>query len=353
MLSKLATTALELMWTRPEGFLSSELQSALAMHGSPRTIRHALAELGGKQYASPEGATKGRIWKPLKAVPASHRPTVNESMALLTLRHLAERHLPASVVASLEPNFEAATNVLREHPTASNLAAARLWMDKTIRLHSGYPLIPPTIRDDFFQIVGHALYNDESLDITYRTSLGAEPKEYRAIPHALIEKGPLWYLVVKNRRSSGGPAATPITLRMDRIVALKPAGIDLPRDKNFSLDNFIRKDRTMEFFAGEPIHVRLRVREIMEDGKRFEHVFRSLKLSHDQAIEEAEGGFMLTATIIPSIPLTNLLLEKSTTVEVVSPASMREQMIARLKRALAQYDDHPAAGGDSGNQPAS
>jgi len=331
MLSKLATIALELMWTRPEGFPSSELQSALGMHGTDRTVRHALSELADKGYASPEGATKGRRWKPLKAVPPARRPSVNESMALLTLRHLADRHLPASVVASLEPNFEAATDVLKEHPTASNLAAARIWMDKTTRLHGGYPFIPPTIRDELFQVIGHALYNDESLDITYRTALGAEPKKHRAIPLALVEKGPLWYLVVKTRPTPG-KLDEPLTLRMDRIIDVKPAGVDLPRDKTFSLDKFIREDRTLEFFPGEPVQVQLRVNENIENGKRVEHAFRALKLSNDQTIKETEGGFSLTATVVPSIPLTALLLEKCTTVEVVSPDSMRAAMISRLKR---------------------
>ena len=350
MLSKLAITALEMMWTRPEGFPSSELQGALAMHGRDRTIRNALSELETKGYAAPDGKTKGRAWKPLKALPATRRPSVNEAMALLTLRHLAERHLPASVVAALEPNFEAAKDVLGEHPTAANLVAARLWMDKTARLHGGYPLIPPTIRDEFFQMVGHALYNDESLDITYRTTLDAEPKEYRAIPHALIEKGPLWYLVVQSRRSSGRPSDL-FPLRMDRIVALKPAGIDLPRDQRFSLHKFIREDRTMEFFPGAPVAIVLRVTEYMEDDRRVEHAFRSLKLSDDQEIEDTDNGFIVRATIIPSIPLTNLLLEKSTTVEVVSPASMREQMMSHLRHALAKYEMQQP--GDSGNQPAS
>jgi len=351
-LSDLATAALELMATRPDGFPSSELQGALAMRGDTRTIRRALSELEERQYAAPIGATKGRKWIALKAVPPSRRPSVNEAMALLTLRHLAYRHLPASVVASLEPNFEAATGVLREHPTASNLAAARLWMDKTIRLHGGYPLIPPTIQEKFFQIAGHALYNDESLDIIYRTSQGAEPKKYRVIPLALIEKGPLWYLVVKNRRNSGQPA-TPIPLRMDRIVDLKPAGIDLPRDKYFSLEKFISRDRAMEFFPGKPVEIVLRVQEIMADGSRIEHAFRSLKLNHDQTIEEAEGGFMLKATVVPSIPLTNLLLEKSTTVEVMSPPGMREEMKVRLKQALMRYEGRPNTEEVSGHHPSS
>ncbi|QBY55534.1 helix-turn-helix transcriptional regulator [Cupriavidus oxalaticus] len=351
-LSELATATLELMATRPEGFPSSELQAALGMHGDVRTIRRALRELEEKEFARPTGATKGRVWKAIKPIPSSRRPTVNESIALLTLRHLAYRHLPSSVVRSLEPDFAAAEGVLQAHPTASNLAAARLWMDKTARLHGRYPLIAPSIREDFFEIVGHALYNDESLDITYRTSLEAEPKQYRAMPHALIEKGPLWYLVVKNRRNSGKPA-TPIPLRMDRIVDVKPAGIDLPRDKSFSLDKFIRQDRSMEFFPGDPVQIRLRVREIIEDGQRVEHAFRSLKLSPDQTIEDLEGGFMLTATIVPSVPLTNLLLEKSTTVDVISPLSMRQDMISRLKRALAQYEEPLEVLDVSGRQPSS
>lgn len=110
-----------------------------------------------------------------------------------------------------------------------------------IEASPGYPLVAPAIEDELFQIVGHALYNDESLDITYRTSRDSAPKQYRALPHALIEKGPLWYLIVKNKRRTAEGSLFP--LRMDRIIEARPAGIDLTRDRTFSLDAYIRQDR--------------------------------------------------------------------------------------------------------------
>lgn len=340
-LGDLAIAALELMASRPDGYPSGELQSALEVHADRRTIRRALTELEDGGFAKPNGATKGRIWKALSPAPGSRRPSVNESLALLTLRHLAYRHLPAKVVGALEPDFTAAARVLEEHPTASNLAAARLWMDKTARLHAGYPLVAPAIRDELFQVVGHALYNDESLDITYRTSHDSAPKQYRALPHALIEKGPLWYLIVKNKRRTADGSMFP--LRMDRIIDARPAGIDLIRDRAFSLDGYIRQDRSMEFFAGKPVQLVLRVYERIGD-RQIEHAFRSLHLSDDQSIVEEDSGFLLTATVVPSVPLTNLLLEKCSTVEVVAPKGMREDMIAHLKRALMRYEQAPGHG---------
>ncbi|ABF10619.1 helix-turn-helix transcriptional regulator [Cupriavidus metallidurans] len=334
-LSDLAITTLELMASRPDGYPSGELQSALEGHADRRTIRRALSELETCGFAKSDGATKGRVWKALSPTPGGRRPSVNEAIALLTLRHLAYRHLPASVVGALEADFIAAAHVLDEHPTASNLAAARLWLDKTARLHAGYPLVAPAIKDELFQIVGHALYNDESLDITYRTSRESAPKQYRALPHALIEKGPLWYLIVKNKRRTA--EGSMFSLRMDRIIDARPAGIDLTRDRTFNLDAYIRKDKSMEFFAGKPVQLVLRVNEMI-DAKRIEHAFRSLHLSDDQTIVEEDGGFLLVATVVPSVPLTNLLLEKSTTVEIVAPPDMREGMIAHLKRALSRYE---------------
>ncbi len=97
----------------------------------------------------------------------------------------------------------------------------------------------------------------------------------------------------------------------------------------------------MEFFAGKPIQIVLRVSEMI-DAKRIEHAFRSLHLSDDQIIVEEEGGFLLVATVVPSVPLTNLLLEKSTTVEIVSPPDMRENMVAHLKCALSRYEQESA-----------
>lgn len=335
-LTELEETALRIMSTRPAGWPSGELIEAILnaepLFGDSRTVRRAFTVLRDRDLALPEGVSKGRIWKATRTG-KSVRPSLDHSIALLTLRQVAHRHLPASVIGSLQADFEAAARVLNEHPNAPSLAEAREWMGKTARLNAGYPVIPPTIDETVMETVWRALYKDESLDITYkRSEISTDNvKKYRVLPYAIVEKGPLWYLVVRNKRRSD--EGTPLQLRLDRILAAAPVGIDLVRDKKFSLASYITEDRNHEFFAEEPVQIVLRVSE-----KEHEHAFRSMRLSEDQTIVEAKGGFLLTATICPSVALTNLLLEKAPSVEVVAPPSLRQGLIERLRLALSHYE---------------
>lgn len=334
-LTELQQRALTLMPRAPDSIPSTDLIAALSKgsrHCDPRTVRRALEALKTRQLADYTGSTRGRRWFALAPATKNVRPSTEHAVALLTLRRVAQRHLPASVIGALEDDFAGAARVLGEHPTVSTLAAAREWMGKTARLNSGYPLTPPPVDEALFQTVGRALYNDDSLDIVYRKFESGRyvSKQYRVLPYAIIEKGPLWYLVVKNKRRSAEGSFFP--LRMDRIQQVTPAGPDLVRDKAFSLEGYIKCDKSMEFFAGEPVEVVLRVRE-----QDHEHLFRSLRLAEDQRIVEQENGFLLIATVAPSVPFMNLLLEKCTSVEVVSPANLRSEIVERLKDALAGY----------------
>lgn len=337
-LKRVELIALTCMAVRPDGYPSGELVEAVERQAgvADRTVRRALENLEAWGFAQATGLARSRKWVAIAPPPKSARPSINQAIALLTLRNLAHRHLPSSVIGSLEDDFAAAAHVLEEHPTASALAAARQWMGKTARLNAGYPLIPPTVDEALLDVIGRALYNDESLDVTYRNAQrGPEGvKQYRILPHAIVEKGPLWYLVARNKRRSGDGSFFP--LRLDRIVAVKPAGIDMVRDKTFSLETYIKADKRMEFFAGEPIRIELRVHEA-----GYEHAFRSLRLAEDQEIVDEDGGFRLAATVCPSVPFFNLMLEKSPSVEILSPPWLRDEIVRSLTLALSRYDPRP------------
>lgn len=53
---------------------------------------------------------------------------------------------------------------------------------------------------------------------------------------------------------------------------------------------------------------------------------------------------MLTATVAPSVALSNLLLERADAVQVISPAALRADIAGRLRRALIAYDDASTSG---------
>lgn len=122
---------------------------------------------------------------------------------------------------------------------------------------------------------------------------------------------------------------------MDRVRAAVPCEPVLARDAAFSLDTYVQEEKIFAFFSEPPVEMVLSVREHRE----FHSPFRELRFSDDQVLLEKDGGFTLTAMVTPSVALTNLLLERAESVEVLSPPALRAEIAGRLRAALAAYED--------------
>lgn len=304
-----------------------------------RKARRVLEHLENERLLEREGEGPATRWKLLAKGPKDAiRPSVDLALALLKLRQLAKHHLPNGVVGDLEGYFEGAARVLHESTFDTRLESARAWMGKTARLDPGYPLIPPDVSESMFETIWAALYRDESLHIHYRKADqdAAEPKEHKVLPYAIVEKGPFWYLVVRGQRSSGKQGEA-FLLRFDRILQVRNLGYELAREDDFNLDAFIKQEKVLEWFPEVPEQIVLRVRE----SRAIPSQFRAVKLAADQAIEEEEGGFTLTATVTPSVALKNLLLERSPFVEVLAPRHLREEIGGLLLAAAQRYAANP------------
>jgi predicted DNA-binding transcriptional regulator YafY len=313
----------------------------------PKKVTRSFDRLEREGLAQRRGEDANREWRATSGAPVNKdalRPPVDLAVALLKLRQLANTHVPASVISGLDDYFDGAMRVLQESAAATRLEAARAWLGKTTRLDAGYGLSAPPVRREVLDVLLDALYRDQCVSVTYQNGrIGdAAPRQFTVLPLALVEKGPLLYLVADRPRSEGGTKRH--LLRMDRIHAAGASDTVLQRDAGFSLDAYIRQERTFEFFSEAPVAIVLRVRE----ASGFRHPLRELRLADDQALAEEAGGFVLTATVTPSVALTNLLLERAEAVEVISPPALRADIAARLRRAVAPYanDADDASDGD-------
>lgn len=324
-------------------WLSTELKNIIwarypGLHD--RKVRRVLEDLNQQGLLERSGAGRATSWILLAKGPKDAiRPSVDLSLALLKLRQLARHHLPNSVIGDFEDYFDGATRVLHESAFDTRLESARAWIGKTVRLDPGYPLIAPEVSASMFETIWAALYRDESLHIRYRKADqdAAEPKEHRVLPYAIVEKGPYWYLVVRGKRSSGKQGEA-FLLRFDRILEARSLGYVLAREDDFDLEAFIKTEKALEWFPEKPEQIVLRVRE----SRAVPSQFRSVKLAPDQTIEDEEDGFVLTATVTPSVAFKNLLLEHTRSVEVLAPQQLREEIGGLLHAAAQRYATPPA-----------
>lgn len=299
-----------------------------------RKARRTLTALEQMRWIERDGMGPATRWRLIKRVPASmKRPSVDLALALLKLQQLAQHHLPQRM-GEFEAYFDSAAGVLAESAADSRLLSAQAWMGKTVRLDAGYPLLAPEVPPGIFDAVLTALYRDETLAIRYckADQQSGDAREYVVLPYAIVEKGPCWYLVVRGRRSSGRQGDA-FLIRCDRIVAVRNLGHDLKREDDFDLEAFIRDDRVLEWFPEPPVLLALRIHE----RKGVPSPFRSVRLAADQHIEDQTDGFVLRATVAPSVALRHLLLQHAPSVEVISPVELREEIAGLLDVALQRY----------------
>jgi hypothetical protein len=339
MLKPEEKTVLDIMASQPlRAWPSGELKSAVVARLpdlGEKTVRRLFVKLQDERLIEREGEGRNTTWTLLARGPRdAMRPPVDLSLALLKLGQLARHHVPPCVIGDFQEYLEGANRVLGVPPPDSRIRNAQAWIGKTARVEPGYPVLAPEIDDAVFDTVCAALYRDESLHIAYRPAdapMGVM-RDYVVLPYAIVEKAPFWYLVVSLRRSSG-MQGDPFLLRMDRIASVEPRGYGMQRDASFDLAAFIRGEKIFEWFPEPPERVVLRVIEV--NGVRSS--FRAARLAHDQVITEEPGGFVLTATMTPSLALRNLLLEHASTVELLAPARMRAQIAHQLETAARRY----------------
>ncbi|MGO4330155.1 helix-turn-helix transcriptional regulator [Cupriavidus sp. M-11] len=345
---RLESDILSCMPARPEerifsGELIARVQNLHGQQAPQRdTIIRALDRMCDDGLVGKEGRSRDKKWwrTGRKAIPGTaRRPPLELAIALLTLQRHAPNHLPSHVTSQLEDYFAGAAKVLQESPVDPTLAVARAWATKTVRIDAGYPLRSPPIREEILDAIRQALYATRVLTVCYQNSRldSDKPAEYPVVPLALVERGPVLYLVASRMRSNR--SFKRYQLRLDRFVSAVCTDMPGEPDPDFDLDAYVRHNQFFSFFPEAPVQVELRVREDDE----IKSLFREQKLADDQEILEEEGGFRLTATVIPSVEFRNLLMERSARVEILSPLHLRREIAENLRQACLAYADVPGA----------
>lgn len=213
-------------------------------------------------------------------------PGLNEQQSLLL--SLAEQHLrnllPTPLLRSMESFFSQA----RANLTLPDRGhREREWLKKVRVVSTSQPLLPPAIDDRVFEAVSNTLYANLLLEIRYRNRSGKEI-EATVMPLGLAQQGEILYLVCRfqgydNERS----------LALHRFESARATTMTFKRPPDFHLSQY---DNDGRFGYGEGHRVRLTFEIRHEAGL---HLLES-RLSEDQQVQEIDGGYRITATVVDS-----------------------------------------------------
>ncbi len=261
---------------------------------------------------------------------------VHAALAFRVAAQHLEHLLPSSTRAHLEPYFKQAQAQLTH--ARGGLAD---WTESVIAIQAGPPLLTPRVDSKVLEAVHIGLLEERRLDVSYRRRGAREARKYLLSPLALVYREGVAVLVAS--ASEYNDALQFPLHRMSRADVT-----DRPRrvPPGFVLRDLVLGGEFDFRLSPEPMLLELLIEEAVEVK------LSETPLSKDQRLEPVAGGATrLTATVADTSRLRAWLRSFGAFVEVVGPATLREQM-AREARATAQrYADAPQGGHTTADVP--
>jgi len=249
---------------------------------------------------------------------------------------LAEKHLepllPQATLRQLQGHFKAAANVLDHTPSDKGAPA---WRHKVRVLHRGPGLKVPAIDPEIQGAVYDALLRNRRLDVTYAPRRYDGNKNYELNPLGLVLKDGIIYLVCSMRDYSDIRLLT-----LHRIVTAKQLDIPVAVPEGFDLDDYIASG-ALNFIVGGKIRLKARL------SKDVAFHLEERPLSDDQTlIAESDGWSMLTASVQDTSELHWWLLGFGEQVDVIEPASLREELLQVVSVLYQRYSSSTDSTGE-------
>lgn len=270
---------------------TTELQKALQQEGidvNLRTIQRDLVALSSFFPLESNGLSpQGWRWQP--DAPVAQLPQMASSQALTFM--MVEQHLhnllPPSVLDDLRPWFDAARQQIKQ-----GTAPAHRWADKVRIVPPTQPLIPPAIDREALHTIQEAVLLSRRLDVLYDSRSKKAALNLELDPLAIVQRGPVLYLVAVGKSLSSGEATEAIRLfAMHRFKKAWLRDEKARKPKGFVLDDYLAKGG-LGFGSGK-----MKKLKIVLDETVGEHLYES-RLSKDQVIKKLPNGKLeITATV--------------------------------------------------------
>ena len=188
-------------------------------------------------------------------------------------------------------------------------------------------LIPPAIDARVQRAVTDALLDDRRLDATYRRKGEREARRYVLNPLALIQGGPVTYLLA----SVGDYDDVPM-FALHRFERVSITDAKARRPTSFDLTAFV-KNGGAHYGAGKAIRL-----DALFTLAAAEHL-NETPLSEDQRLSaEVDGRVRLRATVADTPQLRWWLLAFGDAVEVAGPAALKDWFAATTAAMATLYD---------------
>ena len=312
----------------PKTRTTSEIHDALRQQDpdyevSVRSVQRSLESLSVRFPITSELRGRTNHWCWIDRHALTQIPAMSESTAFVL--RLASDYLkplmPTSALRRLEPYFRHAEEVL------SGTGLGR-WVDHARIVGRGPVLKPPAISDAVQEAVTGALLAGRQVEVDYRNKAGARARRIALNPLGVVLRDGVVYLVATSWDYDD--VRHYVLHRMSNPTMLEaPAR----RIDGFRMSAHIREERRFAYPVGSG---KLRLKAVFERDAAL-HLMESRLGPDHRTAEAADGRVLVEATVADTAELRWWLLGFGSAVEVVEPASLREEFREQATELNATY----------------
>ncbi len=337
----MADIDLDIMRLLPDSGASHEYISTPALHQKleqavfdapcKRTVQRRLYALQDDGFVESERHGNAVMWRRKAgangiASKAGSLMTFDEALALQTLRRFASRQVPVLVSDALSSMYAMAETRLAR-PQSERERKIASWPQKVAIESASFQLQRPVIDSTLFTSVSYALFEERKLDIGYRARHnGGLEKSQVILPLGLVEVGTLVYLI--GQRDT---RPEPFMYRLDRIVRAEVLLESFRYPASFSLDQYVRTQRSFDFLVEKEIALDLKF------SHHAGHHLLESPFAPDQTHEQQDDVLRVRGTVMLSQRLRWWLRSFGPHVEVLSPQSLRQELAAEVRELARIY----------------
>lgn len=249
-----------------------------------------------------------------------------EALSTYMMQEVVTPLLPSSVLEVMSPRFQQAKERLESISTQSVLPS---WKDKVASVSPNLPQLPPTLNESALEAIQTALLHSKQVDVRYFVASKNQLKNYTLHPLGLVQRGVVTYLV-----ACVDPYPDPHLFAMQRMEWADMRTEDAIVPEGFSLKEYL-KQGGMQFSEGQTISLRALIERTLVQS------LQESPISADQTIAPCPDSDLwseLNATVVNSWQLRWWVLSMGAMIQIVSPVTLKNDILSNLKQAVGNYD---------------
>ena len=318
---------LKLIPKAPRRITAGEIAERLKDAGfvvSKRTIERDLNTLSQHHPITADDSDKPFGWYWIKGAPLMELPEMNLNTALSfsLLSKWIKQLLPVGTLSELQGHIDYAHAVLRKREGKQFKA----WEQKVFLLPSGMSLQPPSYDEELLTKIYSALFHDQQLRVMYQSREADEPEERIFNPLGLVFRNNTNYVI-----GTFWDYADVLQLSIHRFHDVENVLLPVRKPKGFSIKRYVDSGAFSYPVSTSQLNLQAR----FFDGAG-DHLQES-PLTSNQTIAFQGKSMLLKAKVLDSNELRWWLQGFGCAVEVLKPASLREEFKRNANALKMRY----------------